>query len=127
MAKIGLELALLEGANQMQMAIVDMDAGQVLGWVAMDETDVSRHIDRVGEIRAMMAEPVAPTLDPGSRMSPPPLSGWKVIPVRADGVADPGTLLALRHPGKGWLGWFLQESEAREIGQALIDWAGKEA
>lgn len=112
--------------NEQGDAVVQLEDGDggPLAQIALGETELSDLIEELGHLRSSMADPVNPAPDLGAGMNSHRLSGWTIAPAEAEGVGR-GTLLALRDPGLGWIGWFLNEDEAREIGATLRDHAGK--
>lgn len=87
-----------------------------LGNIVFQAPELEQLIQSLAQVRAVMAEPVAPDLDPGSRIAAIHDPAWRIRPMPPQGV-----LLVLRHPGLGWLGNLLPQKEARALGQALLD------
>ena len=103
-----------------QSAVVEMrEDDKALAHMTFDAATLEGLIRRLGECRATMTETVADELDPGSRLEVLPFPAWKVPDTHS---GPSGTLLlALRHPGLGWLGFLLEEARARQIGTALTN------
>lgn len=96
--------------------------GKDVARLLMNEVQLSECIDRLAAIREQMTNPIAATLDPSEIMVPTMQPQWRVVPAETDqGVR--GTLLALRHPGKGWNGFLFDGEQAKELGQTLLDWS----
>ena len=103
------------------LAMIEIQVDDVfLGHVLLDEVELSRQIDHLAEVRAKMADPVPPTLDPGPRLTPTYQPSWWVGRGTNDAGVE-GILLALRDPGKGWVAFLLDEEQAREVVKDLWD------
>lgn len=100
--------------------VIEMhEDGKPLAHMFVDAATLEGLIRQLGQCRAAMNETVADEIDPGARIETLPSPGWR-IPDTHSGPS--GTvLMALRHPGLGWLGFLLEEARAREIGAALTN------
>jgi hypothetical protein len=96
-------------------AILEMhEDGKPLAHLYLDAAELEGLIRDLAKIRATMADQVAPALDPGGRLDLERSPAW--IADTRDGNA----VLALRHPGMGWLGFLLEMEKAQAIGTALL-------
>jgi hypothetical protein len=92
---------------------LELDADDTpLGHIYMDGATLEAFISELGKCRSQLAEQVTPELDSMARIEAVHASAWRVTSVPA------GRMLALRHPGLGWLG-FVLEGQAKEISEAL--------
>ena len=81
-----------------------------------DESGLSAIIDQLVALRASMAEEISRDLDPGARLVAITDPIWRSQDAKTAGYAK---LLALRHPGLGWLTFLFPNDEARALGQFL--------
>ena len=92
--------------------------GKPLGHIELDSASVEKHIHDLAQHRANLNDPVTPTLDAGSRLEAIVDPRWRVPkPI------EQGRVLALRHPGLGWLSFVFPDKEAR----AIAEWLTKES
>jgi hypothetical protein len=92
--------------------------GKPLGHIELDSASVEKHIHDLAQHRANLIDPVTPTLDAGSRLEAIVDPRWRVPkPI------EQGRVLALRHPGLGWLSFVFPDKEAR----AIAEWLTKES
>ncbi|MGF7005790.1 hypothetical protein [Aminobacter sp. BE322] len=111
-----LDMGLSEGG---ELAFIQMNQdGTAVAYMTVDAATLEGIIHALAHVRAKMTEEVSPTLDPGARLEAVPSPAWRV-PGTHSGAE--GVLLALRHPGLGWLGFLLDEPRSRELGRALIE------
>jgi hypothetical protein len=114
-----LELAVEDARQAVRLSVSDDD--RLLFSARLEGPELDELIRGLSQARAQLAEEVAPELDEGARL--------------ADVVVDPsyligknsGTgeaLLALRHPGYGWLGFRLRRPVVEQIVGRLGDWLG---
>lgn len=73
----------------------------------------------LADLRALMSDPVPRTLDPGARLTVLSDPAWQVKPP-APGTGRDVAVLALRHPGLGWLGFLLPQLEAAALGHGFV-------
>lgn len=113
-----LDLTLEDDREAVQLRIVTED--RELFSARLEAPELDELIRALGQGRAQLADEVAPELDEGARI--------------ADTVIDPAylvgrnsqegrALIALRHPGYGWIGFQLHRpvaaAVARELGRGL--------
>lgn len=99
-----------------QLCVIELHKnGAPLGHIELDAASLEGLIHDLGKARASMIEEVSPSLDPGSRI---------------EAVVNPSFLvpkdleigkrvLALRHPGLGWVAFLLTLDYSKEIGRLL--------
>lgn len=85
-----------------------------LGYILFDGATAELHAMAVAKVRSELPDPVAPTLDPGSRLEAIGDPAWRTE------MSEYGPMLALRHPGLGWLGFVIPGHEAQKLGEALV-------
>jgi hypothetical protein len=96
---------------------LEQDDGTALGHITLDASGLATFIDEMQQCRSAMVEEVSPQLDPQSRVQTVQSPAWRVPDTHSGG--GNGTLLALRHPGLGWLGFLLEKDRALAIADAL--------
>jgi hypothetical protein len=85
--------------------------------IVFDAAGLSDNIHMLAAARATMTEPVTPELEVGMRLEAMGDPAWKT-----EGRHDfGGAMLALRHPGYGWVSFLLPPHEAQAMGKSLID------
>ena len=95
--------------------------GAPLGHIHLDAGSLEQHIHDLGKHRAALNDQVSRELDPGSRLQAIYDPVWRTDAVHSADQA--GIMLALRHPGLGWLSFLLPHDEAANLGQWLLDHA----
>jgi hypothetical protein len=83
--------------------------------VNMDSADMDALIENFATVRAAMSDPVPEQLDPIPRLPTTEAPKWWVYDPRPD-----GHMLALRHPGFGWLGFLLPQESALSLAGFLF-------
>jgi hypothetical protein len=89
--------------------------GKALGHMYLSAPDMEDHIRAAAKNRAQLSDTVAMDLDPGWRLETFANPVWRTA------VHNEGIVLALRHPGLGWLSFLLPRAEARKLGRWLLD------
>ena len=116
MARMALN-ASVDSSREHVVIELSMD-GKPLGHIELDSASVEKHIHDLAQQRANLIDPVTPTLDAGSRLEAIVDPRWRVPkPI------EQGRVLALRHPGLGWLSFVFPDKEAR----AIAAWLTKES
>ena len=116
MARMALNTS-LDSSREHVVIELSMD-GKPLGYVELDGASVEKHIHDLAQHRANLIDPVTPTLETGSRLEAIVDPRWRVPkPI------EQGRVLALRHPGVGWLSFVFPDKEAR----AIAEWLTKES
>ncbi len=86
-----------------------------LGHILLDGATLEDHIHKLAGHRSQLKEEVPRELDPGSRLEALVDPVWR-IPGQP---SEHGRVLALRHPGLGWLSFVFPEKEAAAIAEWL--------
>jgi hypothetical protein len=104
--------------DDMQTAVLQLNKNETgLAHMTFDAAELENLIHNLATVRAQMLETVPPDLDVGSRLSVVEHPAWKVP---AKGTVQTGkAVLALRHPGMGWLGFLLEADRLSKISAAL--------
>jgi hypothetical protein len=103
-----------------ETAVIELhEDGKALAHITLDAASLEGVIRELGRVRSNMNEIVPLELDPGARIETTPPSSWRV-PGAHNGPTET-LLLALRHPGLGWLGYLFDEVNARKLGKALLE------
>lgn len=89
--------------------------GKSMGWVDADAAGVEGFIEILVAHRAAMSDPVPKKLDPIPRLPTTENPNWWVYDPKPD-----GHMLALRHPGFGWLGFLLDGESAISLAGFLL-------
>lgn len=84
--------------------------------VTYDAASLEDNIHMLAEARAGMSEQVTPDLEIGMRLEAIADPRWRTEAYPPAG----GSLLALRHPGLGWVSFLLPPQEARALGSSLV-------
>ena len=102
------------------VAILEMiEEETLLAHMTLEASDLERMIAQLADLRATMEEVVPEVLDPGSRLPAVRSPSWQTS------VALDQVVLALRHPGIGWIGSLLERGEALALSEALAREASK--
>ncbi len=88
--------------------------GKVVGRIVFDASSTDQCVRNIAKHRAALNDGVAPSLDPGARLSPVSDAAWSVLPGREGKV-----VVALRDPGLGWCSFALDPEQARAMAQQL--------
>jgi hypothetical protein len=113
MLKVNIELV-----SQTEIELKAFDGGQPSAHTRLDAADVDRLIAVLSQLRTAMTPPVARTIAADALPVGPVDPLWAV-----PGTSPrPGKLLAIRHPGHGWLTFQFPPVEAAKLGSALIGW-----
>jgi hypothetical protein len=113
-ATITQELTTTRGSQEALLHLVVND--KPLGHIYYDAAGLSALIEGLSNLRAAMADEIPRELDPGSRLPAVVDPIWRIPEQPQHG----GKLLALRHPGLGWIGCLLPIKEARAIAHWLL-------
>jgi hypothetical protein len=116
-AKMVINVGLTEDRSQMILQLEE--AGFALGHIKYDAPEIETLLRHIARARSEMAETVPSEIDPGARIQSIIDPDWITrIPVDAPLA---GVLLAIRHPGLGWLGNLLPPHDARNLGRSLLE------
>jgi hypothetical protein len=91
------------------------ELGRPLGQILFAASDVETLMLRIAEVRASMTEQVVPELEPVFRIATVEEPAWRV----SNPMPDGRRILALRHPGFGWLGFVMRQDCAHAIALGL--------
>lgn len=109
---LAIDLALSEDGADAYLAMTDEDGSMVEGM--LDAADIDDIIERLGVLRAAMADKVAERLEPSARLSAIRDPAWWCQPRKDD------TAVCFRHPGYGWLAFGLPHREAKKLAEWLL-------
>jgi hypothetical protein len=113
MAKMSLQVDLIRALDQVNLTL--KKDGATLGGMGLSAADMDDLIARLARARAAMTDIVPPRLEPGARLQATPASAWQTK--RHNNPQ--GIILALRHPGLGWLSFLLPPESAAGLAQAI--------
>jgi hypothetical protein len=98
--------------------VLSMD-GRPLGHIVLDASALENLITALANARAAMTQPVAPEIASGTNLRSIIDPTWRIrIPPHP---SVPGPILALRHPGFGWLSFVFPDIEANSLAQWLVN------
>lgn len=117
MPKIQVSTILSDDRNQVTLTILEDE--KPLAHVILEVPEIEEIIQLLAANRASMAEPVPAEIEPLARLAAIDDPVWRTK--RPSNSPKPGVLLALRHPGFGWLPALLPSQEAANLGQSLLD------
>jgi hypothetical protein len=89
--------------------------GKSLAQIRFAASDAEALLLAISEIRAGMKEQVVPELEPMFRIAAIEEPAWRI----SDPAPDGHRILALRHPGFGWLGFLINQDRADAISRGL--------
>ncbi len=113
MPKMSLQIDLVRALDQVNLTL--QKDGATLGGIGLLASDMDDLIARLSRARAAMTDIVPAALEPGARLSPIPAPAWLV----KQQVQPPGIVLALRHPGFGWLSFSMPADYAGGLCEAV--------
>jgi len=95
-------------------------AGEMTAWSLASPEELSDLIESFTRTRAEMTDEVPTDLDPNAAITALVNPFWKITPApNQDGV-----VLAIRHPGAGWMGFYLPSSSALRLKKLLNEALG---
>lgn len=113
MPKMSLQVDLIRALDQVNLTL--KKDGATLGGMGLTAADMDDLIARLARARAAMTDIVPPLLEPGARLQATPAPAWHT---KHQNDLQ-GILLALRHPGLGWLSFLLPPDSATGLAQAI--------
>ena len=118
--RAGLRVRVAPGGDRCLFEVVDR-RGRALAHVALETPELDSLVRSLADLRAAMGDPVPATLDPGARLTVLVDPAWQTrLPAAGTGPeGGAAAVLALRHPGLGWLGFLLPRAEAAALGHSL--------
>jgi hypothetical protein len=114
-----MRLDVLISPDQRTATIVLRMQDDPLGHMILDAAGLELLIKNLAGARAVMEEPVGREIAPGTELVSVLDPAWRTRSPPHPSI--PGPLLALRHPGFGWVSFVLPDNEARSLGQWLLD------
>jgi hypothetical protein len=114
MAKVGLVWKLPE--DRMSVTLEMHVDGEPKAHMYLDAAGLEEIVSELAGVRASMAEGVTPDLETGMRLAAVGDPRWRTEAYHPVG----GAMLALRHPGHGWVSFLLPPAEARALGASLV-------
>ena len=109
---LAIDLALSEDGTEAYLGLADEEGGMIEG--VLDAADLDDIIQRLGVLRAAMADAVPERLEPSARVAAIRDPSWWCQP-RPEDIA-----VCFRHPGFGWLAFGLPHKEARTLAEWLV-------
>lgn len=106
-------------SDRNQAILTLMMGDDALGRINLETADLEDLIHRMALTRAAMVEPIPDELEPHARLNTVLDPPWKINIPRSH--PEDGVLLAIRHPGLGWLTNQFSFHEAQRLGQSLLD------
>lgn len=105
--------------DRQTVTITLLDGETPLGHAIVEAPELEGMIELLAANRASMADPVSSDIEPLARLTTLTDPIWRTkIPSASP---FPGVLLALRHPGFGWITSFLPRNEAQAMGESLLN------
>lgn len=104
--------------DTLRKAVIRLDEGEKpLGVVFLDAVDLEDHIFTLARIRSGLKDQVTPALERNARILAVPNPTWQLQPSK-DGKA---VVLALRHPGFGWVSFQFDMTKAEHLVLNIAD------
>src|SRR4051812_23785248 len=110
---VRLHAELNEARNEAALHIVENERS--LAYIEMPTAELQDFLQKLAGLRASMSEPVERSADEVRTMATTRDPSWSVGFMEAEGEA----VLALRHPGFGWLAFHLPRARAAMLAEAL--------
>jgi hypothetical protein len=111
-SKIDFRLTPLDGGQGVRLETFVDEAS--VSWVELGAEGLDALIADLAAARAELTQPVAEAFDPATAPPPTEDPAWWVADPDPQGIG-----LALRHPGLGWLGFYLPKDEALQMARWL--------
>lgn len=106
-----------------QVCIELIEGDQPIAHITLELPEFSTLLRNLGQLRTKFAEPVPRSLEPRARMDVNDLTAYSVI----SGPSEEGRVLAVRHPGYGWLAFAIPERGCSRISADLVRQAARPA
>lgn len=103
-----------EKSQQACLELIEGD--RPLGHITLELPEFATLLRHLGQLRAKFAEPVPRSIEPRARMDLNDLTAFSVI----DGQSEAARVLALRHPGYGWLAFSIPDRGCGRIAAELV-------
>ena len=104
--------------DRQRVTVALMMDDQPLGFADVESSELEELIALLATRRAEMADQVAAEIEPGARLTAIIDPLWRAK-TESHGTPD-GVLLALRHPGLGWITSLFSRAEVLRLGQSLL-------
>ncbi|MGJ4893809.1 hypothetical protein ACQR2B_06445 [Bradyrhizobium oligotrophicum] len=102
-------------ANRENVLLEMQEDGKPLAHMLLDGASAEGLIHQIGHWRSQLEDEVSPALDPKSLLHAIVDPGWMI-----DGAKHEGRrLLAMRHPGLGWIAFLIPDGEATKMAEWL--------
>ena len=102
-------------ADGMEVAVEMHIDGELKAHILFDAATLEDNIHMLAKARAGMKDQVTPKLEAGMRLEAIVDPAWQTEARHDAG----GVMLALRHPGFGWVSFLLPQTEAQALGASL--------
>lgn len=112
MQKVTLTTEIVEDRDEVLLTM--LLEGEPLGHIFMNGADTETVAHQLGAERAKLQDRVSTELDPGSRLT------LKVDPIWRTMPHENGVVLAIRHPGFGWLSFLIPEESMQPLAERLL-------
>jgi len=114
--KIAVSTGVNDDGNSITLMMHDSNTGELLSFVSLETPEIEAIIEGLADHRAKLPDEVPRELDPGTRLKTieDPIWRTKNIP------ETNSVLLALRHPGIGWIAAQMPKASARSLGEFLM-------
>ena len=114
-----MRLDMVLSEDRLKLTLTLLMDGVPLGHIILEAPDVEDAIHNLAAARSSMADQVPTEIEPSARILALDNPLWRTkIPTQSP---KPGILLALRHPGLGWIVSLLPKEEASKLSQSLSD------
>ncbi len=110
-----MELRAYPDFTQQHVTVELLQNGVAIGKVVLGAAETEAFIGLLARSRASLTVPVAPEFNPEASLEPVIDPVWEIPEERE----PDGVLLALQHPGFGWLSFIFPDNEATSIGGVL--------
>jgi hypothetical protein len=114
-----MKFALTLAEDRQSVTITMLMNDTPLGHAIVEAPELEELVQLLAAHRASMAEEVPTEIEPLAMLTAVADPMWRTKIPSSSPV--PGVVLALRHPGLGWLANLLPRREAEALGQSLLD------
>jgi hypothetical protein len=112
-----MELRAFPDVTQQHVSVQLLQNDVAVGQVLLDPAGIENFIALLARSRAALTVPVAAEFDPATcQLGPVTDPVWEI----PEEQQPEGTLLAIQHPGLGWLSFIFPDSEAASISQWIV-------
>lgn len=114
-APVDMEFHVSVNAACTEVFIETWKDGRQAAWLGLEAPELDQFIRQLAQCRATLSEQVAEALEPNARLKAVFHPNANVSPI------EQGRLLALRHPGLGWVSFVFSDDEARRLAELLAE------